>query len=162
VSRYELLLRELRKLTPADHEDHEQLDLSLEFMKDCNEQINVAIGAAKRRARSRTWTTSFLVSKQTYAACKMPPLCLLNAAASIFGLALSTSPAQSVRHLAAAGPGAVSGQGKEKKLKHFDCIARKLLVLSDRLVLICKDSRKDWRVTVCVLLFPAAQCVAEC
>ena len=48
MSRYELLLRELRKLTPADHEDSEQLDLSLEFMKDCNEQINMAIGAAKR------------------------------------------------------------------------------------------------------------------
>ena len=43
--RYELLLRELRKLTPSDHDDSTQLDLSLEFMKDCNEQINKAIGA---------------------------------------------------------------------------------------------------------------------
>ena len=34
---------------------------------------------------------------------------------------------------------------KEKKLKIFDCVSMKLLVLSD--ILIGNESRKDWRVT---------------
>jgi hypothetical protein len=146
VNRYELLLRELRKLTPADHEDSEQLDLSLEFMKDCNEQINMAIGAAKRRARSRT-LNKLLVSKQTYAACKMPPL--LPPKRSCIDLWVGPVHVTAQTYVSAAvGPEMLFlGKKKEKKLKHFDCIARKLLVLSDRLILICKDSRKDWRVT---------------
>jgi hypothetical protein len=54
---------------------------------------------------------------------------------------------------AAVGPEVLRlGYKKEKKLKRFDCVVRKLLVLSDRLVFICKDSRKDWRVTAVVPL----------
>ena len=73
LCRYELLLRELRKLTPAEHEDSEQLDLSIEFMKDCNEQINKAIGAAKYRARAVV-LHKLLSTRPTYAACRMPPV----------------------------------------------------------------------------------------
>jgi hypothetical protein len=146
LPRYELLLRELRKLTPSDHADSEQLDLSLEFMKDCNEQINMAIGAAKRRARSRI-LDKLLSSRPSYAACKMPPLlppkrCCID---HWFGLVHVTAQTYVS---AAVGPEIMRlGKKKEKKLKNFDCVTRKLLVLSDRLIFIGKESRKDWRVT---------------
>jgi hypothetical protein len=146
LHRYELLLRELRKLIPADHEDSEQLDLSLEFMKDCNEQINMAIGSAKRRARSRT-LNKLLLSKPTYAACKMPPLLPPKRSCTDLWFGPVHVTAQTYV-TATAGPEMLFlGKKKEKRLKNFDCICRKLLVLSDRLILMGKETRKDWRVT---------------
>jgi hypothetical protein len=146
LRRYELLLRELRKLTPAEHEDSEQLDLSIEFMKDCNEQINKAIGAAKYRARAVV-LHKLLSTRPTYAACRMPPVLPPNRSCidHWFGCVAVTAETYVS---SAVGPEIMRfGKKKEKKLKIFDCISRKLLVLSDRLVLIGKDSRKDWRVT---------------
>jgi hypothetical protein len=147
LPRYELLLRELRKLTPSDHADSEQLDLSLEFMKDCNEQINMAIGAAKCRSRARI-LDMLLMSRPSYAACKMPPLlspqrCCVD---HWFGLVHVTAQTYVT---ATVGPEIMRlGKKNETKLKNFDCVTRKLLVLSDRLIFIGKVLfRKDWRVT---------------
>ena len=107
---------------------------------------NKATGAAKRRARSRD-LNKLLTSKSSYAACKMPPLLPPNRICvdHWFGSVAVTAEAYvSV----AVGPHVLQlGKKKEKKLKRFDMLTRKLLVLSDRLVFIGKESRKDWRVT---------------
>jgi hypothetical protein len=115
-------------------------------MKDCMEQINKNIGAAKRRARSRD-LNKLLVSKPFYAQCKMPPMLPPNRICvdHWFGSVAVTAEAYVS---AAVGPEVLRlGKKKEKKLKRFDILTRKLLVLSDRLVFIGKESRRDWRVT---------------
>jgi hypothetical protein len=133
LPRYELLLRELRRLTPEHHVDSEKLSLALELMKDCNMRMNEAIGAAKRRARSRT-LNALLMSKPSYAACEMPALVPPKRSCVDMWYGSVRVTAHSYVNSAA-----------EPEISY--CLTRKLLLLSDRLVFIGKETRQDWRVT---------------